>query len=238
MDFYPHYRTPHLTIRRDETQSTVLIQDGRSLLKDPLPPDATLDELRNAATTEILTLVVRDLVDLIPLLREHDVEAPYIEIDEQEMKVIRRMAFLRGRILFLPKQTARKLGKRMWTQAMKSPFFKPEEFEGNMPSMVVFSCDFVCSQLYPPIYPDIYANGRTGGGRGFNKESVFDLASDRGILISSMPQHPLERYTRLTPLEECKQIGVPEVKNDLELPEDFEPVKGSDFPIAREALRG
>ena len=117
MDFYPLYRTPRLTILQDSGLSRIVARDGRTLVEAPLETD--LEELRKLATRQILTLVVRDLVDLLPLLREFDPEKPYVEIRIEDMAEIRRIAFLRGHIPYLPQRLARLIGKGPWKRAEK-----------------------------------------------------------------------------------------------------------------------
>ena len=175
-------------------------------------------------------------MDLLPLLREFDPEKPYVEIRIEDMAEIRRIAFLRGHIPYLPQRLARLIGKGPWKRAEKYPNFRPEYFQGNMPKMLVMSCDFVCSMLDPVVHGDVYANGRIGGGRGFNRESIFELAADRGIVISSIPQHPLERNVSILPLAECGRPN--EVVNDLPPPPPFiDNPTMRDFPLAKENIR-
>lgn len=214
----------------------MLTRDGRSLLRNPLPPDATSGELTRAALKDILELVVRDLVDLIPLLREFDLAGENLELPIGEMNEIRRMAFIRGHIPYVTNRTANVIGKALWRKAIKDPPTLPEVMSGNMPSMRVFTCDWVCSVLPAVVHGDIYANGREGGGRGFNRESIFELAADRDIIINSLPSHPLERSTAILPLAECI-TGPEEVKNDLPAPPEFPEATSRDFPLDKATLR-
>ena len=220
MIYYQFYRTPRLTVQREEAGTNIKISDGRLLLRSPLTATATDEELIAAAYKEIMFLVARDLVNIIPLLREYDTEQPCIRIPIQEATKFRRMAFLRGHIPYLTRGLAKLIGKAYWVRATKAHKNVPEIFQGNLEKMQVYSCDWVCGELPEHLHDDIYANGKPGGGRGFNREEIFVTADEEGIVISSIPEHPLERQ-RIS-LEVGPDKERPKMRNDLRpLPEDM-----------------
>ena len=210
MLFYPLYRTPRLTIDRDEGRSNLLLANGKPLLREPLPEYATEAELSEAAIKEIQFLVIRDLVDIVPKLRQFNMETSFVQLPINDMNVIRKAAFLRGHILYITKKIGFAIGKRMWLREIKNPNHPIEVFQGNLAKLQVISCDWACSALPKVTHDDIYANGRVGGGRGFAREWLFEFAEEHNIVITSIPMHPLEIEA---PSPEI--IEKPPVKNDL-----------------------
>lgn len=199
------------------------------MLKDSLPFDTTNEELERAAIKDILFLVVRDLVDVIPLLMEFDEHDPHIQLPYLGMSKIREITFLRGHIPYLTQKVASQIGKRFWFDAIKNPKSVPEIFCGNISNIKACSCDWICSELPERLHDDIYANGKSGGGRGFNRKSIFEIAEEEGIDIGSMPQHPLERKMMILPSGPPKPK--PTFRNDLpELPEPLK-VTGARYPM-------
>jgi hypothetical protein len=187
-------------------------------LREPLPEAASEEELVQSALKEITFLVIRDLVDIMPLLREYDEKEPHIQLPIQETSKIRRIAFLRGHLPYLTQALASTIGKQYWKAAKRNPKHPPEIFTGNLSNINAYSCDWICGELPAHLHNDIYANGKPGGGRGFNREDIFAMADEMGIVIGSIPQHPLERVPMVI------QVGVPKAKpllrNDLPEPPD------------------
>lgn len=214
MDYYQFYRTPHLTVQKKDGLANILLSDCRALLREPLPESATEEELVTASLKEITFLVVRDLINIMPLLREQDKSQPHIVLPMREMDKIRRIGFLRGHIPYLTQAVAGSIGKKYWKIAKKMPKHPPEVFNGNLSNINAYSCDWICGELPENLHSDIYANGKPGGGRGFNREDIFVVADELGVVISSIPQHPLEK----TPIR--VEVGLPKLKPDLknELP--------------------
>jgi len=236
MNFYPLFRTPHLNVQRKDGRINVLLGDGRCLLRESLVEnDTSLDELTQFAQKEILFLAVRDLFNIVPLLKPFDEKMEYIQLQRNETRDIRRMSFLRGHILYLPVNLAAKIGAHYWFQA-KRKFKNDEEiFCGNMDKMRVYSCDFICGELPAHLHDDVYANGRSGGGRGFNREDIFTFAVDHDIVISSMPVHPLERGATLVEL--AREVDKPSMKNNLPSPPSGIAANGNTYPIDVDSVR-
>jgi hypothetical protein len=233
MLFYKHYRTPRLTIDREDGHANLLIANGKPLLKDPLPEDASEDDLKAAAIKEITFLVIRDLVDIVPKLRQFNTEKPFIQLPIHDMNVIRKAAFLRGHIPYITKKIGAEIGKRIWLREIKRPTYPVEYFQGNLERMQVISCDWACSVLPEVVHNDVYANGRLGGGRGFAREWLFDFAQENDILISSIPIHPLEKAS-----PELEVVEKPILKNDLKPAPDGELDlnPGKKFPLDAKGL--
>ena len=236
MNFYPLFRTPHLNVQRKDGLINVLLADGRRLLRESLVEnDTSLDELTQFAQKEILFLVVRDLFNVVPLLRPFNEKMEYIQLLRNDVRNIRRISFLRGHIPYLPANMASKIGAHFWFQAKRKFKYDEEVFIGNMEKMKVYSCDFICGELPAHLHDDIYANGRIGGGRGFNKEDIFVFAEEHGIVISSIPVHPLERSAPVVEL--AKGEDKPPVHNGLPVPPQALPATGSDYPVDAEGVR-
>ena len=132
------------------------------------------------------------------------------------MSKIRKVGFMRGHILYLTNGLAKQIGREYWKGAKEKPKHIPEIFEGNISNIHGYSCDWICGEFPEHLHADVYANGRQGGGRGFNKSNIFDLAEDEGIELGSIPIHPLERKIMILP------VGVNKAKartrNDLPKP--------------------
>ena len=218
MTYYQHYRNPYLTVRKADGKANLLLADGRELLREPLLDTATDDELGLAAVKEILFLVVRDLVDIIPLLREVGGSNYVVQLPTTGMSKIRKIGFMRGHILYLPQALAKQIGREYWKGAKENPKHIPEMFEGNLGNIHAYSCDWICSEFPVHLHADVYANGRQGGGRGFNKANIFDLAEAEGIELGSIPVHPLERRTMILPVGPDKPKA--STRNDLPKPLD------------------
>ena len=225
MNLDPFFRTPRLTILRETGKGVNLkIGDGRTLLREWLPEDADQNQIIKAATDEVFFLVLRDLVDILPLLhRGEDYASPYIYIRQRDADAIRRIAFLRGRIPFIPKPQASKLLGDQWKRIKKQVSDKinyPEIFVGNMEKMQVYSCDWlasVCTNLEDRLA--IYEHGRLGGTRGFQDDDwIFSQADERGVIINTMPAHHLEKDPIMPQI--VKPEPAPAPTNDLPLPDD------------------
>ncbi len=204
-------------------------------MRTPLPETATDEELSQAAVKEILFLVVRDLTNVMPFLREHKENEQYIQLPYLDVAKIRKIAFLRGHIPYLTQALAARIGKEFWKTAKKRPHSVAEIFQGNIGNIHAYSCDWICSEFPECTHDDIYANGRAGGGRGFNRSDIFSIAEELGIVISGIPQHPLER----APINVNVGPDKPKrpMRNDLPVPpEEIKKITGTEYPIDHEFI--
>jgi hypothetical protein len=222
-----------LTVKRTEAHANLLLSDGRELLKDALPRYATEEELVEAGAREILSLVIRDLTNVMPYLKEFSDTEEKIQIPYLKMKQIREMAFLRGHIPYLTQKVAATIGKKYWFRSKHEPRSKPEIFEGIISNVHAYSCDWICSEMPEHLHNDIYANGKPGGGRGFNRKAIFDVADEEGIEINSIPAHPLERDIMVLPVAPKSN---PDLRNDLPAPPLDMRVPPSRYPLDQKAI--
>lgn len=222
-------------MRKADGKANLLLADGRELLREPLPDTLTDEELGLAAVKEILFLVVRDLVDIVPLLREVEASNYNIQLPTTGMSKIRKVGFMRGHILYLTNALAKTIGREYWKTARTKPKHIPEVFQGNISNIHAYSCDWICGEFPEHLHADVYANGRQGGGRGFNKESIFDLAEEEGIELGSIPVHPLERKIMILPVGPDKPKS--KVKNDLPKPLDGPKANGQDYIVDKKFVQ-
>jgi hypothetical protein len=216
-------------VKKENGKANLLLADGRELLREALPDTVTDDDLAQAAIREIMFLVTRDLVDIMPLLREIEGSPYCIQLPYVEMAKARKVAFLRGHIPYLTNALANQIGKRFWQSAKRMPKNTPEIFTGNLTNIHAYSCDWICGEFPEHLHADVYANGRPGGGRGFNREDIFDIADKEGIELGSIPMHPLEQRVLVIPTGPDKKK--PRLRNDLPAPEDEVKSTAHRYPI-------
>jgi len=191
--FYRHFQTPHLSLCRDKDFTNIFLADGRMLLRENLPADAPVIDCYNAALNEIAFLVLRDLVDIIPLLQPCGDEHEWFALQQKDFYPIRYSAFLRGRIPFITLADLKKVTKKLWPHTQRNiQNSNPERFPGKGKYAKVISCDWVCLVCPKPIHDDVYACGRIGSTSTFDQEYVFKEAEKRDIIIDSVIRHHLE----------------------------------------------
>lgn len=190
--FYHHFLTPHLSLHRSENGTNIYLADGRDLLRENLPVNATPTQCHEAALLEITFLALRDLVDIIPLLKPFG-NGEWTALPQKAYWYIRYIAFLRGRIPFIKIADLKKVSKKLWPHVdkhIKTSF--PERFPGKGKLAQVISCDWACMVCPDTIHEEIYALGKYATSSSFDQEHVFKRAQQMDIIIDTKPRHPLE----------------------------------------------
>jgi hypothetical protein len=190
--FYREYRTPRLSVRRDGSKSVVLLADGRELLHEEYHQDTPIEELTEAAEKECLFLALRNMIDIVPLLRPYTEEGEHIQLSKEKAYEVRYVAFLRGRVLYVNQGKLKARCGALWGMMLRRIIHHEEEsFPGNGAYRGI-SCDSACEMTPEDMHDDIYLLGRAGGGKGFNRGDIWAIAEENNIIIDEVPRHPLE----------------------------------------------
>ena len=221
--FYPHFQTPHLSLCRDKDFTNIFLADGRMLLRENLPADAPVIDCYNAALNEIAFLVLRDLVDLIPLLQPCGNDNEWFALQVKDFYPIRYVAFLRGKIPFITLADLKKVTKKLWKHMERNiRDSNPERFPGKGKFSKVISCDWACLVSPKSIHEDIYACGKWGSSSTFDQEYVFKEAEKRDIIIDTMIRHHLETdVMKRVDRERAKKRAYQKQSNGLPIPPEI-----------------